>query len=101
MFPSLSKAEKRSGKTFFRFCHKVNFRKKNILAVFRMIFQKKKNDIIMDVIISIAAILKIFLYHFFATLHSMTVPNLMSKVFSYRIYTVGDTMCAPSPPPRA
>ena len=42
MLPSLSKAEKRSGKTSFRFCQKVNFRKKNILAVFRMIFQKKK-----------------------------------------------------------
>ena len=99
MFPSLSKAEKRSGKTFFRFCHKVNFRKKNILVVFRMIFQKKKNDIIMDVIISIAAILKIFLYHFFATLHSMTVPNLMSKVFSYQDLHSGRHYVRPLPPP--
>ena len=34
----LSKAEKRSWKSFFN-CHKVNSRKKHILAIFRIIFQ--------------------------------------------------------------
>ena len=53
----------------------------------------------MDVIISIAAILKIFLYHFFATLHSMTVPNLMSKVFSYQDLHSGGRYVRPLPPP--
>ena len=43
----------------------------------------KKIDIITDVIIPIAAILKIFLYHFFVTFQSMILPNFMSKAFSY------------------
>ena len=41
-------------------------------------------DIIDDVIIAIAAILNFFFYQFFVTLQSMTVPNFMSKAFSYQ-----------------
>ena len=55
---------------------------KNILQPFFTFF--KKIDIITDVIISIAAILKIFLYHFFVTFQSMILPNFMSKAFSYQ-----------------
>ena len=53
----------------------------------------------MDVIISIATILKIFLYHFFATLHSKIMPNLMSKVFSYQDLHSGGHYVRPLPPP--
>ena len=49
----------------------------------------KKIDIIRDVIISIAAILKKIVHHSFVTLQilqSMTLPNFMSKPFPIRIY---------------
>ena len=52
-------------------------------------------DIVNDVIIPIAVILKIFFYHFFVTLQSMTVPNFMSKAFSYQDLGSGRTMCPP------
>ena len=42
------------------------------------------SDITSDVIIPIGAILKIFFYHFFVTLQSMTMTNFMSKAFSYQ-----------------
>ena len=59
---------KKDLENLFSSCHKVNFRKKRILAIFRIIFQKI--DIVTDVIIAIAAILKkkffltIFLQHY-------------------------------------
>ena len=40
MLPGLSKPEKRSWKTFSGY-RKVNFRKKHILTIFCVIFQKK------------------------------------------------------------
>ena len=43
--------------------HKVNFRKRQILSIFCIIFQKI--DIISDVSIAIAAILKFFFYQYF------------------------------------
>ena len=56
--------------------------KKHILANFRIIFQKKWHNY--DVIITIAAILKIFLHQFFCNITSMTVPNFLSKAFPYQ-----------------
>ena len=44
-------------------CQKINFRKKQILAIFCIIFQKI--DVISDAIIPIATILKKIFYHFF------------------------------------
>ena len=38
------------------------------------------------IIIPISAILKNFFYHFFVTLQSTNVPNVMSKAFSYQDY---------------
>ena len=56
-------------------------KKKDILAIFRIIFQK--NGIISDVIIPTAAIFEIFFYHFFfVTLQSMTVSNTLSGAWS-------------------
>ena len=52
----------------------------------------KKFDIIRDVIIPIAAILKKIAHHSFATLQilqSMTLPNFMSKPFPIMIYAGG------------
>ena len=48
----------------------------------------EKHDIISDVIIPIAAILKNIFYIFFVTLQSMTKPKFLSKTFS---------LCAPLP----
>ena len=44
----------------------------------------EKHDIISDVIIPIAAILKNIFYIFFVTLQSMTKPKFLSKTFSYQ-----------------
>ena len=98
MLTSLSKAEKRSWKIFFLFrsCHKFNFRKKHILAVFRIIFQKKK-DIISDVIISIAVILKIFFYHFFSNIVKHECAKSYVKSIFLSGFTQRGTLCAPPP----
>ena len=61
---------------------------KNILAIFRVIFQKNWHS---HVIIPIVAILKIFSTIFFVTLQSMAVLNSCQKQYA---------VC-PSPPPPA
>ena len=73
---------KKDIENLFSSCCKVNFREKHILAIFRIIFQNI--DIISDVIIAIAAILKFFSTNFFVTLESMIVPNFISKAFFYQ-----------------
>ena len=47
-------------------------------------------DIISNVIVPIAAILKKKIYHF-VTLQSMTMPSFMSKAFSYQDIRMGST----------
>ena len=60
-----------------------------ISTIFRIIFQKKI-DIIRDVIIPIAAILKKIVHHSFVTLQILqSMPNFMSKPFPIRIYAGG------------
>ena len=57
---------KKDLENIFSSCHNVNFRKKLILAIFRIIFQKI--DIISDVIIAIAAILNFLFYQIFCNI---------------------------------
>ena len=85
---------KRDLENLFSSCYKVNYRKKNILAIFRKIF--KKIEIISDAIIPIAAISINFYTIFCVTLQSMTVPNCMSKAFSYQDLRRG-RLCTPIP----
>ena len=63
----------------FSSCRKINFRKKDILAIFRIIFQKI--DIISDVIIAIAAILKFFFYQFFCDIAKYDCAKFHVKRF--------------------
>ena len=67
-------------------CDQVNFRKKQILANFRII---KNNNIISDAIIPTVAIWKTLLYHFFVTLQCMTVPYFMAKSIFLSGFTQG------------
>ena len=73
---------------FFFSCHKVNFRKKPILAIFRIIF--RKIEIISDVIIPIAEILKKNFYHCFYNIAKYDCQILWQKHFPIRIYAGRD-----------
>ena len=76
----------------FSRCHKVNFTKKHILAIFGIIFQKV--DIISDVIIPIAAISKKVFYHFFCNITKYDCDKLYVESIFLLGFTSG-TLCAP------
>ena len=66
---------------------------KHILAIFRIIFQKI--DIISDVIIPIAAILKKIFYHFFCNIKKYDCAKVHVKSIFLSGFTQGETLCAP------
>ena len=87
---------KKDLENLFSSCHKINFRKKHILAIFRIIFQKI--DIISDVIIAIAAILKFFFYQFFCNITKYDCAKFHVKSIFLSGFMQGDTLCAPTHP---
>ena len=69
---------------------------KLILAIFRIIFQKI--DIISDVIIPTAAILKKIFYHFFCNITKYDCVKVHVKSIFLSGFTQGETLCDPPPP---
>ena len=86
----ISKAQKRSWK--FWAAAKLILEKKHILAVFRIIFQKI--DIISDVIIAIAAVLKFFFYQFFCNITKYDCAKFHVKNVFLSRFMQGEALCA-------
>ena len=93
----LSKAEKRfkDRENLFSSWHKFSFSKKHFLAIFRIILQK--TDIISDVIIAIAAILKFFFYQFFCNITMYNCAKFHVKSIFLSGFMQGSTLCPPPP----
>ena len=92
MLSWLSKVEK-DLENLFCSCHKVNFRKKHILAIFRIVFPKI--DIISDVIIAITSSLKFFFYQFFCNIAKYDCAKFHVKSIFLSGFMQGGTMCSP------
>ena len=89
---------KKDLENLFSSCHKVKFRKKHIVAIFRLIFQKI--DIVSDVIIAIAATLKFFFYQLFCNIIKYDCAKFLVKAFFYQdlcrwVGRGGEALCAP------
>ena len=88
------KSWKKILKIFFLAATRLNLEKKHILAIFHLIFQKI--DIISDVIIPAAAILKIFFYHFLCNITKYDCAKFHIKSIFLSGFTLG-ALCVPLP----
>ena len=84
---------KRALKNIFQNSHNLNFCKSPFFQIFARFWPILR--IICDVINFIATILKFFFGHLFITWQGITVPNFISKAYSYHDLCRGGTMCPP------
>ena len=91
----LSKAEKRSWKTFFLAATMLIFRKKTYLGHFLHNFSKKRILIVTSLSLY-QQFWNLFSTISFVTLKIMNIQNFISKMFSYQDLCNGDTMLQPN-----